>query len=74
MKNGQCPKCNSTTIYTSEKGVRFGGAFVNVGGTDVKSWVSYICATCGYFENYVTDTKALNELSKRSFQKVEPTR
>jgi len=74
MRNGKCPKCNSTTIYVKRKGISFGEGGVYVLTAE---WVSkpvlldhYICTTCGYFESYLVD-KAKLEALEREWTKVK---
>ena len=54
-----CPKCGSAAVFTSDgPGV---GWDVNLrlmlknGMTPDQGWTSYLCADCGFFENYVTN-------------------
>ncbi len=58
---GKCPKCGSDqiTVVTSKLGT------YNQIKTDFSSFVDvdrYICANCGYMEQYVASEKALQEL------------
>ena len=73
MRNGQCPKCNSTTIYSLPQGVYFyaGNAFhVHTGSLSMGiAYVSFVCTTCGYFENYIADPNRLAEVASK-WQKV----
>jgi predicted nucleic-acid-binding Zn-ribbon protein len=60
MKNGHCPKCNSQEVYASLDGGGIGDGFslqVLEGGSMVatRKWQTFLCATCGYYENYLTD-------------------
>jgi len=66
MRNGQCPKCNSTTIYVKPEGLYFGDVrgYLSVNGK-ATSYVSFICTTCGYFENYLIDPKRMEEVAKQ---------
>ena len=68
MKNGLCPQCNATTVYSKPYGASFSidqdlfisTSIVNKG----VPFVSYLCTTCGYFENYVNDQKKLADVTK----------
>lgn len=69
MRNGICPKCNSTEIYKKVKGISQGGS----GGcaSIYTSWIttptdleSFICTFCGFFESYVIDRNKLNEVAE----------
>jgi len=69
MKNGTCPKCNSSNVFKKTKGVSFGSYPIRVntgtmmvGGTEFDS---YVCADCGYFENYILDPVKLQEVKNK---------
>jgi len=68
MKNGTCIKCGSTTVHSQVNGFAPGGRREYIGfdgmysGVDVQS---YICKTCGYYENYVADPKRLAEAAQK---------
>ena len=67
MRNGKCSKCNSATVYWQSKGV--GG----IRGIDLTIGIfaravnvtSYVCTTCGYFENYIADASKLAEVAQK---------
>ena len=68
MRDGKCPKCNSTTVYVKRKGMSFGDSGVHVLTSE---WVSkpmtldyYICTTCGYFESYLVDKVKLDAVAR----------
>ena len=75
MKNGKCPKCNSSNVFKYEKGVRFGehggGDSLTIFSGDVShltryvAYESYVCVDCGYFENYISDKAPLEEIRKK---------
>ena len=67
MKNGACPQCDSKEVYETENGI--GGSeitFIKRGrfGLMATTMLSYLCVKCGYFENYITNEKHLDEISK----------
>ena len=68
MKNGKCDKCGSSTVHTLVNGFAPGGRreYLGFGGAysavDVQS---FLCTTCGYYENYVTDQKRLAEVAQK---------
>ena len=70
MKDGKCPKCNATTVYTRTKGIRFGngGLYVDISSEFVSRSVKevdyYICISCGYFETYLVDPGRLQAIAK----------
>ena len=60
MKDGQCPKCNSREVYSSNRGAGIGDRFsIHVRDGDsmspTREWQTYLCAACGYYENYLLD-------------------
>jgi len=60
MKNGQCPKCNSREVYSSNGRAGIGDGFsIHVLDGDsmkpTRQWQTHLCATCGYYENYLLD-------------------
>ena len=73
MKSGQCPKCNSLTVYKKPEGIAFGD------GRNIKVYTSavtmpvpaedYICTTCGYFERYINDREKLDSVAQ-NWEKV----
>jgi len=68
MRNGTCPKCGNVTVFTRPDGLKYaiqqGTVFVHTGFmTAASPAVSYICTTCGYFENYIADQSKLYEVS-----------
>lgn len=71
MKDGKCPKCNSSAVYTRRRGLDFGKS----GGIHIyisSEWATmptmdvdhYICTACGYFESYVEDKARLEAITK----------
>ena len=68
MKNGQCDKCGSNTVNTLANGIAPAGRREYIGFGGVYSGVdvqTFLCVNCGYYENYVTDTKRLAEVTQR---------
>lgn len=71
MRNGRCPKCASQRIHVSNVRLPLQGwTFFNVipitasfwWGSSTASVQHYICVTCGYVEQYVTDADKLLEI------------
>ena len=60
MKNGTCPKCGSSTVHTRVSGLSFGNMDrVFIDGDKMhepSTYTTYVCVTCGYFENYLAAT------------------
>ena len=74
MKTGRCPKCNSTNIFSNSNGIDYGGDSYSIElwiGSDndrvnrQSDFTSYLCADCGYFENYLIDKDILWEVQKK---------
>ena len=57
MKNGKCPKCDSSNIYFKEYALDV----VNLNGRQTP-YVNYVGTGCGYFETYITDKNALSKI------------
>ena len=67
MRNGQCPKCHSATVYSKSDGIYFYSPTrfsVDTGSFERAPYVAFICTSCGYFENYVADQHKLDEVAK----------
>ena len=61
MKNGICPKCNSSNIYFKPyelREVRLHNKLVE--------YTDYVCSDCGYFETYITDKDAVGKIPVRA--------
>lgn len=59
MKNGKCPKCNSSNVYFKPYALDK----VTLDGRNVE-YVDYVCTDCGYFETYITDKNMLSKIPK----------
>jgi predicted nucleic-acid-binding Zn-ribbon protein len=79
VKNGQCPKCNSREIYSSLEGGGIGDGFsVHVldgeGMVPTRRWQTFLCAACGYYENYLLDEEKIanivEDANKAGWKKV----
>jgi predicted nucleic-acid-binding Zn-ribbon protein len=68
MKNGTCPKCDSSNVYHEMNGIYVPntlGTFIRTANGNVGSRTDdYICADCGYIERYVADEHKLKEVAK----------
>lgn len=72
MRNGHCPKCNSETVYSQSGGIFFYTNALHVRTSSLEQgvpFISYICTTCGYFENFVVDQQKLAAVAQK-WQKV----
>ncbi len=68
MKNGTCPRCNSSNVFKKTKGAYFGNGMLTVGSSfDImgSEFESYVCTECGYFENYILDKPKLQEVQQK---------
>jgi len=63
MKNTKkCPKCNGHEIYTNEGRMKQGErAGLHLGGVRRFLISSYICAGCGFIEEYIENDDLQNE-------------
>jgi RNase P subunit RPR2 len=61
MKNGTCPKCNSSNIYFKAYELRE----VRLHNKQTE-YIDYGCTDCGYFETYITDKDALSKIPIRA--------
>jgi len=66
MKNGKCPKCNSSNVFKQVQGAMpEQGFYVFTSAlTSPSKCDSYVCVDCGYFENYITDKAKLQQVQK----------
>ena len=67
MRNGKCARCGSKEIYHKVNGIVSGDKKIYVRisilspATDKET---YICSSCGYYENYILDKNILNKLKE----------
>lgn len=79
MKNGVCPKCKSSEVFSGAdimlKSGPFGSNSIPVNLTSIAALDNYVCAHCGYVESYVLDSKKLKEISQKwpKAKQPEPT-
>ena len=68
MRNGKCPKCGAATVHSLTNGISPGGRreYILFGGANYGIDIqSYVCVTCGYYENYLADPKRLAEVAQK---------
>lgn len=74
MKQGKCPICGSTEVYTQlQPSPSFGGTVViELGFANAASSLdNYLCTGCGFFEVYVSDAKKLEAVrTSKKWKKV----
>lgn len=76
MRNGICPKCGTASVFIKKRGTGFGaGVHVDTGGMMkvTSEFTSYVCTTCGYFENYITDEGKLRQVMEK-WDQVPPSK
>jgi DNA-directed RNA polymerase subunit RPC12/RpoP len=66
MKDGVCPRCNSKTVFKKVNGVISESKHIYVRGitmlTPRSDRTSYVCTSCGYYENYIDDPDLLAKI------------
>lgn len=71
MKDGKCPKCNSSKVFKNTNGLVMGGhrntleIYTAGGSSKGAACDNYICTNCGYFENYIVAADILNEVNEK---------
>lgn len=75
MKNGQCPRCGSSEVYSGAdiplKSGPFGGNAIPISLVSMAALDNYVCTACGLVESYIADSAKLKEIVKH-WDKVEP--
>ncbi len=71
MKDGTCPKCNSSSVFKQQNGVRperqfwvYTGVNSGIPSSYQTTAETYLCIDCGYFENYIPVDKRLEQVQK----------
>ena len=76
MKQGKCPKCGSTNIFSAVdlplKSGPFGSNSIPVSLTSMAALDNYVCVDCGLVESYVAEAYMLEKIAKQ-WQAVTPT-
>ena len=66
MKQGKCPKCNSTEVFCGSDVYPKTGPFTSntipISITSVAALDNYVCTDCGYVERYIADSRKLKEI------------
>jgi predicted nucleic-acid-binding Zn-ribbon protein len=69
MKNGKCPKCGSTEIFTGKdlplKSGPFGSNSIPISLTSMAALDNFVCTDCGLVEHYIGDPEKLKEIAKK---------
>lgn len=78
MRDGKCRSCGSLTVFARQNGIKIGDAtngvyvFTSLWTMPVQT-VSFLCASCGYFEHYITDRQKLSEVAQTWTRVITPT-
>ena len=69
MKQGKCPKCGSTAVYSAPdlplKSGPFGSNSIPVSLTAMAALDNYVCVDCGLVESYVAEASMLEKIASR---------
>ena len=69
MKQGKCPKCGSTKIYSADdlplKSGPFGSNSIPVSLTVMAALDNYVCIDCGLVESYVAEKRLLKKIAQK---------
>jgi ribosomal protein S27AE len=69
LKQGKCTKCGSEEIYAGvevlPKSGPFGSNSIPISIVSIAALDNYVCAKCGYLEQYIADPEKLKEISKK---------
>lgn len=69
MKQGICPKCGSSEVYTGvdvlPKSGPFGSNSIPVSIVSIAALDNFVCTACGFLERYVADAEKLKEIAKK---------
>ena len=69
MKQGKCPKCGSTAVYSATdmplKSGPFGSNSIPVSLTSMAALDNYVCVDCGLVESYVADESMLEKIARK---------
>ena len=63
MKDGRCPRCESTRIF--ENRIDQAGYRLTISSFHDTILTVYACAGCGYTERYVLDDRALRKIEDK---------
>jgi hypothetical protein len=69
VKNGQCPKCNSTQVYSGADVFPKSGPFtcnaIPISLTALAPLDNYVCTDCGYVESYISTSEDLATVRRK---------
>ena len=68
MKQGKCPKCGSTNIFSAVdlplKSGPFGSNSIPVSILSIAALDNWVCTDCGYLESYIAEKDKLKEIAE----------
>ena len=64
MKDGQCPKCGSHEVHVDRENNGY-STTLRTGGLSYARLDAYVCANCGYVENYLSDKEKLRQIAEK---------
>lgn len=65
LKSGTCPKCGGKEVYADKDKERHNDrAFIAASPMTVFTLDTYLCISCGHFEEYLKDSEIQNEKIK----------
>jgi predicted nucleic-acid-binding Zn-ribbon protein len=66
VKDGKCPKCGSTEVYSGSDVYPKTGPFTSnaipISLTSIAALDNYVCTDCGYVERFISETGKLKEI------------
>ncbi len=69
MKDGKCPRCGASDIYSGSdlplKGGPFSSNSIPISLTSMAPLDNYVCTACGLVESYIADEKKLKEIKSK---------
>jgi hypothetical protein len=69
MKDGKCPRCGASDIYSGSdlplKGGPFSSNSIPISLASMAPLDNYVCAACGLVESYIADEKKLKEIMNK---------
>ncbi len=75
MKNGQCPKCGASEVYSGANIPLKSGPFTSnaipISLTSMAALDNYVCGACGLVESYIAEQSKLKDVAER-WDKVKP--
>jgi hypothetical protein len=68
MQNGTCSHCGAETVYMKKNGMQIGesnGIYIYASAAAYMCNIhSYVCTSCGYFENFLAEPEFLQKIAQ----------